>query len=103
MRELENTIERIYVMVENDKSVTPDILVKHGLGLDFIHSDAHAPAVTVHRLTTLKEALAETEEQLLSMAMERHKGIKEISQVLGVDQSTISRKLKRLRERRKIE
>jgi transcriptional regulator with PAS, ATPase and Fis domain len=100
VRELENTIERIYVMIDHDKPVTPDLLVKYGLGLDFTHHVPHAPAVTVHRLTTLREALVETEEQLLCMAMEKYKGIKEISQVLGVDQSTISRKLKRLREKR---
>jgi transcriptional regulator with PAS, ATPase and Fis domain len=102
VRELENTIERIYVMIDHDKPVTPDMLVKYGLGLDFNRSNAHpaAPAVTVHRLTTLKEALAETEAQLLAMAMEKYKGLREISQALGVDQSTISRKLKRLREQR---
>ncbi|MFZ5631480.1 MAG: sigma-54 interaction domain-containing protein [Bacillota bacterium] len=99
VRELENTIERIYVMISNDKLVTPDILVKYGLGLD-LGTNSQAPAVTVHRIATLREIMDEAEGQLLAMAMEKYRGIKEIALALGVDQSTVSRKLKSLREKR---
>jgi two-component system response regulator AtoC len=98
VRELENTVERIYVMISNDKLVTPDILVKYGLGLD-LGTNSQAPAVTVHRIATLREIMDEAEGQLLAMAVEKYRGIKEIALALGVDQSTVSRKLKILREK----
>lgn len=96
VRELENTIERIYVMIENDTPVTPDMLIKNGLGFDSELPRGREAAVTVNRVATMQEVFSEAERQLLLMAMERCGNIKEMARVLGIDQSTVSRKLKKL-------
>jgi len=97
VRELENTIERIYVMLGSNIPITPAGVLKYGFGLD-VAINPQAPAVTVHRIGNLKEILAEAEDQLLVMAARKYRGIKEIGQALGIDPSTVSRKLKRIRQ-----
>lgn len=96
VRELENTIERIYVMIEGNKAVTPDMLIKNGLGFDSRLPNSREHLVTVNRIAPLQEILSLAEKQLLQMASEKYKGVKEIARVLGVDPSTVSRKLKKL-------
>jgi DNA-directed RNA polymerase specialized sigma subunit len=52
--------------------------------------------VSVHRLTNLKKATEEVERQLIELAMTKFKTLKQIAEALGVSESTICRKLKKM-------
>ncbi|MBF7082997.1 sigma 54-interacting transcriptional regulator [Desulfallas sp. Bu1-1] len=93
VREMENLIERLIVTMEPKETITPKILIKDYLS---IARQQLEKDVSVHRLMTLKEATDKVESQLINMAMSRYKTLKEIANALGVDQSTICRKLKQL-------
>ncbi len=94
VRELENLLERIYVISDPVKTITPEILIKDYLTINREHYAEKA--VSVHRLTSLKEATEEMERQLISLAMTKFHTLKQIAGALGVSESTICRKLKKL-------
>ncbi|MFZ5631223.1 MAG: sigma-54 interaction domain-containing protein [Bacillota bacterium] len=94
VRELENVIERIYVISAPNQLITPEMLIRDYLN---INRQKHlAGAVSVHALTPLSTAVEEVERQLITMALSRFKTLKQVASALGVDESTISRKIKRL-------
>lgn len=94
VRELENVIERIYVISAPSELVTQDILIRDYLN---IHRQKQlAGTVSVHGLTPLKTAVEEVERQLITMALNEFKTLKQIALALNVDESTISRKIKKL-------
>ncbi|WP_347487796.1 helix-turn-helix domain-containing protein [Desulfoscipio sp. XC116] len=47
-------------------------------------------------LTSLKSAVEEVERQLITMALNEYKTLKQVALALKVDESTISRKIKKL-------
>ncbi|WP_366924396.1 sigma 54-interacting transcriptional regulator [Metallumcola ferriviriculae] len=94
VRELENVIERIYVMGEPGKELTPERLIKYFFNVTWQAN--YKNSVTVHKLVPLKEAAEEMEMQLISMAFKQFGTISKVAEVLNVDPSTISRKVKRL-------
>ena len=94
VRELENTVERLYVMPEFGTGITADILVRQYLNSNCQqHGDG---LVTVHNLGPLKQAVEEVEKKMIIMAIDRFGTAKQASAFLGIDESTISRKLKKL-------
>jgi transcriptional regulator with PAS, ATPase and Fis domain len=94
VRELENLIERIYVISDPIKIITPEILIKDYLNMNREHYTEKD--VSVHRLTNLKKATEEVERQLIELAMTKFKTLKQIAEALGVSESTICRKLKKM-------
>jgi transcriptional regulator with PAS, ATPase and Fis domain len=94
VRELENVIERIYVISAPSKLVTQEILIRDYLN---IHRQKQmSGTVSVHGLTSLKTAVEEAERQLITMAMHQFRTLKQVAAALEVDESTISRKIKKL-------
>lgn len=89
IRELENLIENMVVLVQRD------VLYPEDLPPRYRQSDAEASPcqVTVNGIMPLKEAIRQVERQLLFHAREKYTTTREIARALGVDQSTISRKM----------
>jgi len=91
VRELENVIERIVIISENDQ------ITKKDLPGELLNQEEtnHFFGVHVSRLMPLKEASALVEYQLIKQAIEECGSSYKAAEVLGVDQSTIIRKLKK--------
>lgn len=94
VRELESVIERIYVISAPDELITQEMLIRDYL--DINRQKNMTGAVSVHGLTSLGTAVEEVERQLITMALNRFRTLKQVAVALGVDESTISRKIKRL-------
>lgn len=94
VRELKNVIERIYVISDPHEMITPEMLIRDYLN---INRQKHMTgAVSVHSITSLDAAVEEVERQLITMALSRFRTLKQVASVLKVDESTISRKIKKL-------
>ncbi|NNG67857.1 sigma-54 interaction domain-containing protein [Caldanaerobacter subterraneus] len=91
VRELENVIERIVIISENDQ------ITKKDLPGELLNQEEtnHSFGVHVSRLMPLKEATALVEYQLIKQAIEECGSSYKAAEILGVDQSTIIRKLKK--------
>lgn len=90
IRELENLIERLMVMVVEDT-----IGIKHLpeiLQSDISNSDFQ---VTVSGIIPLKKASEDLEKQLISKALQKYGSTRKAAEVLKVDQATIVRKTKK--------
>lgn len=91
IRELRNVMEQLVVLSAGeyvdvdlfDSTLEKDQIVSNG------------PAVKVNRLLPMKEAVAEVERQVLSIAQCKNLSSRQIAQLMGVNQTTISRKLRR--------
>lgn len=91
IRELQNIIERLVVLAEND------VIDKADLDAFLIPAGhRHSENVVVNNIIPLKKCIKAAEEQLLKLAKQRYKTATKIAEVLEVNQSTISRKLKSL-------
>lgn len=95
VRELENVVERIYVISSPYELVTQEILIQDYLNIHRQKQLADKP-VSVYGLTSLKSAVEEVERQLITMALNEYKTLKQVALALKVDESTISRKIKKL-------
>ncbi len=90
VRELENLIERLVVTVEGDEIGVED-LPQHVKERD-VNCNSK---VIVEGVIPLREAVEEVERQLIKHAQEEHETTYEIAEALGVNQSTVVRKLKK--------
>ncbi|MGC4000899.1 MAG: sigma 54-interacting transcriptional regulator [Anaeromyxobacter sp.] len=90
VRELMNLCERLVVMAEGEVIDVPDLPA----GLSAAATRAPAPAAWEDEVT-LDEAVARTERALLQRARARFSSQAEMARSLGVNQSTVARKLKR--------
>jgi transcriptional regulator with PAS, ATPase and Fis domain len=86
VRELQNFVERL-VVTSSRELTTPEYLPNH------IRESVQRKD-TQDRFS-LKEELEEYEKKLLRQALQKSRTMKEVSQKLGVDISTISRKIKK--------
>ncbi len=91
VRELMNICERLVVMSETEVIDLVDLPVQIAGSVKARLPEAMDWPETV----TLQEALETVERNLLSKARERYRSQARIAEVLGVNQSTIARKLKR--------
>lgn len=87
LRELHNVIERLVVTVDD-----PMISFKH-LPEYIKNNSTEMKEIEVHRLMPLKDAVEQVERDLLKMAKEKYGSTTRMAEILGVNQSTISRKL----------
>lgn len=92
IRELENLMESMVVLVQRDL-LTLDDLPPRYQNPDVLDN---AAKVTVSGLLPLKDAVQQVERALLLQAQEKYASTRKIAEVLGVDQSTVSRKLRAL-------
>ena len=90
VRELQNVIERLVVTVE-DSVIQPSHLPQ------YIKLPYQRTNVIVPDLMKLKEAVAEVEIQLLQKAFSKYQNTYKIAKVLGVNQSTVVRKMQKYR------
>jgi transcriptional regulator with PAS, ATPase and Fis domain len=92
VRELQNLTERLLVTSEGNwihEEHLPDHMIPKMKG---------QKRIEIHEILPLKEAVTLLENELLSMAQKKYHSTTKIAQVLGVNQSTVSRKLRRLKE-----
>lgn len=86
IRELENLIENLVVLQEDDK-LRPEHLPDR-----FTEGEETGNGVFVRGVMPLKEALAQTEQQLFANAAERYGSTRAMAEALGINQSTVVRK-----------
>jgi PAS domain S-box-containing protein len=91
VRELMNLCERMVVMSDTEVIDTGDLPPN----LTAAAAEGAAPLATLDDETTLDDALARTERVMLLRARQRHGNQTDMARALGVNQSTIARKLKR--------
>ena len=89
IRELENLMENLVVLVQGDVLTPMDLPSRY----QKLVQSAALPQVIVNGVMPLKEATYQMEMQLLHHAKEKYGTTREIAKALGVNQSTISRKL----------
>lgn len=94
VRELENVIERIYVISAPNEMISSEMLIRDYLNIN--RQNHLKGSVSVHSLSPLNTAVEEVERQLITMALNRFRTLKQVALALEVDESTISRKIKKL-------
>ncbi len=92
VRELQNLIERL-VVLSREPVIALDQIPQQ---FKNSYGPAESLKLDVNNNMTLKEAVSMLEQELIKEAMNRHKTTRKAARALGVDQSTIVRKLKRL-------
>ncbi len=90
VRELQNFTERLVLMIDNQVIEAEDVQVLEAGGSD--------EGISVKRLMPWKDALNVLERQLFSLAATRFRTTREMAMALGVNQSTVVRKLKAVKE-----
>jgi PAS domain S-box-containing protein len=92
VRELENVVERLIVTSPGQRIGIDDLPDNISEG-----QNNNRPMVMVRGILPLKKAMLEVEKQLLAKAIERYGSAYQAAKILGVNQSTISRKLARIK------
>ena len=90
VREVENMMERLVVIGDGD------IIYPYDLPANLGQTDSTEEIVTscVQKNLSLSQAVKEFERKLIRDSYNRYKSTTKVAQVLGVDRSTILRKLK---------
>jgi transcriptional regulator with PAS, ATPase and Fis domain len=89
VRELENTVERLVVTVEED------VILPHHLPENLKEANVPSKAVNVDSIMPLKDAVEMVERQLLQKVVEQCNSTYDIAEILGVNQSTVVRKIQK--------
>jgi len=87
IRELENVVETMVVLAPGN------LLLPEHLPEKYDEEKADS-AITIHGIIPLKDAVREVERQLFQRAKDKYRTTREIARALGIDQSTVSRKMK---------
>jgi transcriptional regulator with PAS, ATPase and Fis domain len=91
VRELHNIIERLMVTTREDFINRDDVLsVLYG------ETKGKRPKAMVFELMPLKEAVAELERQLIQLGLQKYGTATKVSEVLGISQASISRRINKL-------
>ncbi|MHB8074945.1 sigma 54-interacting transcriptional regulator [Desulfosporosinus fructosivorans] len=93
VREMENVIERLVVTARGKIISAKEVDL-------VLYEKEKSPlrAVTVTGVIPLKQAMDDLEQQLVTLAMEQHGTTVKAAEALGVNQSTVVRKLQKLKE-----
>ena len=91
VRELENMVERLMVVSAGE------LILVSQLPSSFNRSASKSGGVSVNFLMPLKEAVDEVERQLIDKALEKYGSTYKTAAALGVNQSTIVRRMARFR------
>lgn len=89
VRELQNMIERLSIVTDNDRIERGDII---DLFMDIDIESQFRSSIKM----TLKEELDAYEKKIIEARMNSCKTTKEVAETLGIDKSTLTRKIKRL-------
>lgn len=92
VRELQNIIERIVVTSKDAQISYKDIPM-----YIIQHSKVSEGQIIINDIIPLKEAMVEVEKQIINRAYKAYGNTYKMAEVLGVNQSTIVRKLKKMR------
>ena len=87
IRELENTVERLVLTVPRT------IITAEELPDFIINQEDECTAIKVDRIISLDQAMTIVEKELYQMAINEYGTMAKAADVLGVNQSTVSRKL----------
>ncbi|MFC4769470.1 sigma 54-interacting transcriptional regulator [Effusibacillus consociatus] len=87
VRELQNIIERLVVLTDQK------LIEVHHLPEAIMNGQSGSTAVSITNIMPLQDAIDLLERQLLAMAKERYGTTTKIAEALGVNQSTVSRKI----------
>ncbi len=90
VRELENAVERLVITCQ--ETVITDLHVR-----EVVNPGANK-AFSLQGIVPLKQATLQLEKQLLEMAYRKYKTTRKIGEVLELDQSTVVKKINRLKE-----
>lgn len=90
VRELINLLERVVVTAE-EEIISREYLQK----FIEIEEESHKKEVIVNNIIPLQDAVAQVEKKVLLMAKEKGKTTYKMAEMLGVNQSTIVRKMKK--------
>src|SRR6056297_2681776 len=90
VREMINLLERLIVTSEDTQIITKDKIKEH---LNPKKQTGREQDIVVKDIVPLKKAVSLVEKELLRMARQENKSTYEIAEMLGVNQSTIVRKL----------
>jgi len=91
VRELENMVERLMVVSAGE------LITVSQLPISFNRNASKSGGVSVDSLMPLKEAVDEVERQLIDKALEKYGSTYKAAAALGVNQSTIVRRMARFR------
>ena len=89
IREVSNLVERVVIMAKKEKIELEDIFQ---LGMKF---DKNIPILLKEKELSLKEAVENLEHFMIKRAIKKYKNQIKVAKVLKIDQSTISRKIKK--------
>lgn len=89
VRELEHTIERLVITSVSD-TITDELI-------STLNGEAMSTLEEVPENMTLKEVMDNYERKLLTMALLKYGSTRKIGRALGIEQSTVSKKIKRLK------
>lgn len=98
IRELKNIIERLVILSHKDTVEFSDLeLLMDSNEKSFFLPDERKndSGVDVYKILPLKKCVEESEKQLLQLAKKKFRTTSKIAEILEVNQSTISRKLKK--------
>ncbi len=93
VRELKNIIERLIVLTERDQISETDL---DALLFPIWNEHQSKDDVIINEIIPLKQCIEKAESQLLKLAKEKYHHTTEMAKALEVNQSTISRKLRKL-------
>ncbi len=93
VRELQNLIERL-VVLSREPVITLEQVPQHFKST--LNRPEEELRLNMGKNVTLKEAVTRLEEKLITAAMDTHKTTRKAAQALGVDQSTVVRKLQKI-------
>lgn len=97
VRELKNVIERLVVTSAGDeiRAANLSFLWKPNEEAGFPQTDADGISIRLDHLIPLNDAISAMEKQLLMQAKTQYASTRKIAEMLGVDHTTIARKLKK--------
>ncbi|QUH25914.1 sigma 54-interacting transcriptional regulator [Serpentinicella alkaliphila] len=88
IREMENMIERLVVLTDEEQ-----IQIRH-LPVFLQEELSASKLVTLNSIIPLKDAIEEVEQQLIRKALDKYVTTRKVAKMLGVNQSTVVRKIK---------
>lgn len=95
VRELKNVIEQLVVLSQENEITSQSVkIVLHG-DSNTDRFDSNTAAVRINKTMPLKDAVAEVEKQLLMKVMSTESSSYKAAEILGIDQTTVLRKMKR--------
>lgn len=97
VRELQNIVERLVVSAENQIINAEDVNQFLPNSYDFNKSKP-----VISKVMPLQEAIDHVEEQLILLAMKQYKTTTKAAQVLGISQSSVSRKYQKIVNEKKL-